>query len=178
MTYLQHFDVTWCVVKGILKDYDDGNSFDKQLDNFHLKWVISVKQKMIAAMNVTDEHFFQILVNTLRPRQNGRYFDYTFKRIFVNENVRILIEISLKFVPKGPINNIPSLVQIMAWRLPGDKPLSGPMTVRLPTHICVQNNDIYMLQCCENGVHIFHFHFKIATTTSEHQLPLLTNINH
>ena len=26
---------------------------------------------------------------------------------------------SLKFVPKGPINNIPALVQIMAWRRPG-----------------------------------------------------------
>ena len=48
--------------------------------------------------------------------------DDTFKRIFVNANIRILIEISLKFIPKGPINNIPSLVQIMAWRRPGDKP--------------------------------------------------------
>ena len=34
-------------------------------------------------------------------------------------------------------NNIAALVQIMAWRRPGDKPLSGPMMVRLPTHICV-----------------------------------------
>ena len=63
--------------------------------------------------------------------------DATFKRIFVNENVWILIEISLKFVPKGPINNIPALVQIMAWCRPGDKPLSEPMMVSLPTHICV-----------------------------------------
>ena len=76
--------------------------------------------------------------NTLRPRQNGRHFaDDTFKPIFVNENVRLLIEISLKFVPKGPINNIPALVQIMAWRRPGDKPLSEPMLVCLPTQICV-----------------------------------------
>ena len=35
------------------------------------------------------------------------------------------------------INNIPALVQIMAWRRPGDKPLSEPIMVRLPTHICV-----------------------------------------
>ena len=77
-------------------------------------------------------------VDTLRPRQNGCHFaDVTFKRIFVNENVRILIEISLKFVPKGPINNIPALVQIIAWRRSGDKPLSEPMIVSLPTHICV-----------------------------------------
>ena len=46
---------------------------------------------------------------------------------FLNENVRISIEISLKFVPRGLINNIPALVQIMAWHRPGNKPLSGPM---------------------------------------------------
>ena len=38
-----------------------------------------------------------------------------------------MIEISLKFVPKGPINNIPALVQIMAWPQTGDKPLCEPM---------------------------------------------------
>ena len=78
------------------------------------------------------------LVNTLRPRQNGLHFpDDIFKCIFLNENERISIKISLKFVPKIPINNIPALVQIMAWRRPGDKPLSEPMTVSLLTHICV-----------------------------------------
>ena len=77
-------------------------------------------------------------VNTLRPRQNGRHFaDDIFKCIFLNKNVWISIKISLKFVPKGPINNIPALVEIMAWRRPGDKPLSEPMMVNLLTHICV-----------------------------------------
>ena len=78
------------------------------------------------------------MVNTLRPRQNGRRFaDNTIKRIFLNENVRISIKISLKFVPKGPINNNPALVQIMAWHRSGDKPLSEPMMVSLLMHICV-----------------------------------------
>ena len=45
-------------------------------------------------------------LNILRPKQNGRHFaDDTFNRIFVNENVRISIKFSLKFVPTGPINN-------------------------------------------------------------------------
>ena len=35
----------------------------------------------------------------------------TLKFIFVNEIIRISIKISLKFVPKSPINNIPALVQ-------------------------------------------------------------------
>ena len=34
----------------------------------------------------------------------------TFKCKFVNENILISIKISLRFVPKGPINNMPSLV--------------------------------------------------------------------
>ena len=77
-------------------------------------------------------------VNTLRPGQNGRHFaDDIFKCVFLNVNVWTPIKISLKFVPKGPIDDIPSSVQIMAWRRPGDKPLSEPMMVRLPTHICV-----------------------------------------
>ena len=68
--------------------------------------------------------------NTLRPRQSGRHFaDDIFKCIFLNENVWSAIEISVKFVPKGPINNIPALVQIMAWRRSDDKPLSEPMMV-------------------------------------------------
>ena len=88
-----------------------------------------------------DRHFsfchLSLYHNTLRPRQNGGHFpDNIFKRIFVNKNVHILINVSLKFVPKGPINNIPALFQIMAWRRPGDKPLSEPIVVRLLTHIC------------------------------------------
>ena len=77
------------------------------------------------------------ILNTLRPRQHGRHFpDDIFKYIFLNDDVWIFIEISLKFVPNGLINNIPALVQIMDWRRPGDKPLSEPMMARLPTHIC------------------------------------------
>ena len=57
------------------------------------------------------------LVNSSPPGQNGRHFaDDIFRCIFVNENFYILIWISLKFVPKDPINSIPALIQIMAWR--------------------------------------------------------------
>ena len=80
---------------------------------------------------ITPNRMCGLNFNTLRPRQNGRYFaDDIFKCIFLNENAWISLKISLKFVPKVRINNIPALVQIMAWRLPGDKPLSEPMVVR------------------------------------------------
>ena len=45
----------------------------------------------------------------------------------LNENDRIPIRISLKFVPRDLINNKSALVQIMAWRLSGDKPFSESM---------------------------------------------------
>ena len=73
-----------------------------------------------------------------RPRRNGQHFtDDIFKCIFFNENVWISIKISLTFVPKGPIYNIPALVPIMAWRLPGNEPLSEPMMDSLLMHICI-----------------------------------------
>ena len=78
------------------------------------------------------------IVNTLRPRRNRRHFaDDIFKCIFLDKNVLISIKISLKFIPKGPIDNIPTSVQIMAWRRPGDKPLSEPMMKISLTHVCV-----------------------------------------
>ena len=76
-------------------------------------------------------------INTLRLRQNGRHFPDIFKCIFLNENVKISIKISLKFFPKSPVNYITALNQIMAWCRPGDKPLSEPMMVSLLTHICI-----------------------------------------
>ena len=64
----------------------------------------------------------------LRPRQNGRLFaDDIFKGIFLNENFWLLNK--LKYVPKGLINNMAALVQIMAWRQTGDKTVSEAMLV-------------------------------------------------
>ena len=65
-----------------------------------------------------------------------------FQTIFSNAFFRMkmhkfILRFLLKCVPKAPINNIPALVQIMAWRRPGDKPLYEPMMVRLLRHICV-----------------------------------------
>ena len=77
-------------------------------------------------------------LNILRSRRNEQHFsDDIFKRICFNETVWISIKFSLKFVPKGLINNIPALVRIMAWRRSGDKPLRELMVVRLLTQICV-----------------------------------------
>ena len=63
------------------------------------------------------------------------------KCIFLNENVRISIQISHKFVAKaceGPINNKSALVHVMFWRQTGDKPLPEPMLTKFTT------SNIYM----------------------------------
>ena len=62
--------------------------------------------------------------------------DDNFKPILFNENYRIPIRILLKFVPRSPIDNKPTLVQVMACRLTGDKPL--------PELMLTQFGDAYM----------------------------------
>ena len=72
------------------------------------------------------------VTSCLTPGQNGRHFaDDILRCIFVNEKFCVLIEISLKFVPKGPIDNNPELVQKMAWRRIGVGTLSEPMLTQL-----------------------------------------------
>ena len=109
--------------------------------DFYIKYLFMTSERnkcLIANILVYWLLCQHLHINTLRPRQNGCHFpDDIFKWIFLNENVWISIKITLKFVPRGPISNNPPLVQIMAWRRPGKKPLSEPMTVSLLTHICV-----------------------------------------
>ena len=56
--------------------------------------------------------------------------DNIFECIFLNEKNRLMIQISVKFVPRSLIDNKPALVQVMAWCLTGDKPLHEPMTTQ------------------------------------------------
>ena len=58
------------------------------------------------------------------------------KCIFLNENHRIPIRISLKFVPRSPVDNKPALVQVMGWRRTSDK--------LLPELMPTQFSDAYM----------------------------------
>ena len=64
----------------------------------------------------------------------------------MNGNGWILLKFSLKFVPRIRINNVPALVQIMAWRRADDKPLSESMKVSLLTHICTHGINYLMPQ--------------------------------
>ena len=70
----------------------------------------------------------QLQVNSSPSGQNGHHFaDGIFRCICVTEKFWIFIKISLNFVPEGLIDSNQALVEIMAWRRIGDKPLSEPM---------------------------------------------------
>ena len=116
--------------------------------------------------SATPVPYVILCFNTLRPTQNGHHItDDTFKCIFLNGNIWIWITISLKFVPNGPFNNIPTLVQVMAWRRPGDKPLSEPMMVRLPTHICITRPQ-WVKWLCYNRLQPYFLHKEYSTLKS------------
>ena len=107
-----------------------------------LQLLVFWKWDMMAAVshaNTSQDNVHrENIVDTLKPRQNGHHFaDDSFNWIFFNENALISIKIPLKCFPDGPINHIPALVHTLAWRRSSYKPLSEPMMVRLPTHICV-----------------------------------------
>ena len=93
-------------------------------------------QILLPWVNIKQMHSLPLFIITRKcreisrdlGRQDGRHFqEGMFEYIFLKENACIFITISMKFVPKGPVNNIPPSVQIMAWRRPGNKPFSGPM---------------------------------------------------
>ena len=81
--------------------------------------------------------FYWIKMYELRLRFHRSLFLRFEFTIIQHENVLISIKISLKFIPKGPINNIQALVQTVDWRRPGDRPLSESMIIILLTHICL-----------------------------------------
>ena len=123
-----------------LRTWKPSRSMDQT--SLQLRWQRCTHRKHVASrssMSAQEQDWSERRLviddlNTLRPRQNGRHFpDDVFKCIFLNGNDGIPIKFSLKFVP----NNIPALFQIMAWRRPGDKPLSETMMARLQTQICV-----------------------------------------
>ena len=152
-----------------------------------LKWNFNQITKILIHKNASENIICEMAailsqgswVNTLRPRQNGRRFpDDIFKYILLNESVWISLKISLKFIPKVRINNIPALVQIMAWRRPGDKPLSEPMMDNSLTHICVTrpqwvNRNVKLIRReSQSSVHNFLFRTSLLTWINLTHLPL------
>ena len=79
------------------------------------------------------DHCEQRSLITLWSEQNSWCFVGVFKCIFLNE---IILSISLKFVRKGPADNMSTLVQIMAWCWTDVKSFPDPTLAQINTIIC------------------------------------------
>ena len=113
--------------------------------NMHVEEAITThcNKQRIFKFNYKSAYTYKVknlcwyIINTLRRRQNFPSFaDHIFKCIFLTEDAWISLKISFKFIRKFWINNIPTLPQVMAWRRPGEKPLSEAMMVSSLTHVC------------------------------------------
>ena len=88
-------------------------------------------------LNLTKFTDYSLKSNTLSSRQKSRHFvDDIFKCISWRKCINFESNLT-EYFPKGIFDNIPELMQKMAWRLPGDRPLTEPMTVILLMHVCV-----------------------------------------
>ena len=89
-----------------------------------LKYILSMAKVKVVKMLYLTKMF--TLTHWGRDKM-AAILQMTFSNSFsCKKNVCILIQMSLKFVPKSLINNNTTLFKIMVWRLSGDKPLSGP----------------------------------------------------
>ena len=59
----------------------------------------------------------------------GHYSDNIFQGILLYDKSCISIQISVNYVHKSSINNLPAFVQVKVWYQLGNKPLSKPMVV-------------------------------------------------
>ena len=91
------------------------------------QWVSTVTNNTVLYKQHLNEH---VLTHLPLDKMAAILADDIFKCIFLNENYIIPIQISLKCVPRSPIDIKPVLVQVMAWRQIGDKPLPEPMMVQ------------------------------------------------
>ena len=119
---------------------------------------------------IIQQHHSQIEV------EKNAVLQMTFSNVF---SLKKMHEFRLKFhrslLPKGPIDNIPALVQIMAWRRPGDKPLSELMMVKLPMHICItwpQWVNSSKLRVPEGAIYWHLLLEWIAVTSLHHSVPV------
>ena len=110
----------------------------------HISWVIRAKL-MISRLKMMrikygdggDDYFVWVLTHWGRDKMAAMYHTAFSNAFSWMKMFKFRLRFHWSFFLKGPINNIPALVQIMAWRRPGDKPLPEPMMVNLLTHICV-----------------------------------------
>ena len=98
--------------------------------------LVTVYMHLVSGTSLYASAYYIIKHIEAETKWPAIFGDDIFKYIFLFENLWIWIKISLKFVPKDPIDNILWLVQIMVWRRTGAIPL--------PDSIVAQFTDAYL----------------------------------
>ena len=131
LNVLRLCEISWLNVLHVLSDTEMGLRVfldiisSSELDVFIIFREVSCCHIFVGAWYL---HWsFPVKLTYWRRDKMAAIFQTT--QIVLNENMWISIGISLKFLPEGLINNIPALVQIIAWCRPGDKPLPEPVMV-------------------------------------------------
>ena len=133
--------------------------------HYQIHWLVLVRQ-WLGDEHAISHNLEQCYFNWCSPGQNGHNISRRHVQMHFRE-WKILINISLKLISKGQINNIPASVQIMAWCRIGDKPLSEPMMTHSITHICCTrgrwvNSLTYV---CISGRHVLtHYPLRYVDT--------------
>ena len=106
---------------------------------------------------------FECLTDTLGLKQNGSHSaDNEFKYIFLNEILRSLIQIPLRFNSKGPINTTSSLAQVMTWHHIVAEPYFSQWWPNLLTYIYIyiyMSSGLNVVTCV--ALYVFLGNFKI-----------------
>ena len=112
--------------------------------NANLYKRISIRPMFSQSINLSEpsvryavKSAWSFLVNSSPSGENGPLFaDDMFKRIFFNVNIWISNKISLEYIPRGLIDNMSVLVQIMAWPVQVPSHYLNQCWPSSPMHIC------------------------------------------
>ena len=93
-------------------------------------WIDALDKKL---SELEKARMVQVGFGTMRPGQDGWHFaGNIFKCLFLNENFCLLI---FNLLPLGSIDNMSYVVQVLAWRWTGSKPLSELMMTKFSCNI-------------------------------------------
>ena len=137
------------------------------MGNFIVIALITTPQSCIHNSYHHSLHSIQMYTEfkELRPKEAGHHFtDNIFKCFFLNENLWISINISLKFVLEGQSNNIPSLIQIMACADQATSHYLNQWWLRLVTHIYTSLG----LNELRQGYHVFNVILNFSLGNVKH----------
>ena len=154
-----NLDLFWLITDWLLVDF----RYSRAVDSSSIKHMISRNKLLMVyfRLSMILTHWgWDKMAAISQTTSSGAFW---WMKIY-----EFLLKISQKCVPGVRINNISALVEIMAWRRPGYKPLSELLMVSLLTHICVARPQWakYIFWPDENKPHIVEWSVSCGVIAS------------